>query len=142
MAAVHILNGPNINMTGLRNPDHYGSLNYEAMCERLVNDGKSLGLEVRIRQSNYEGELVSWLHEIAVEETPVIMNAGAYTHTSVALLDALSIITAPKIEVHMSNIHARESFRHHSYLSSVVDGSIVGFGVDSYRLALRWIAER
>ncbi|MCH9670196.1 MAG: type II 3-dehydroquinate dehydratase [Gammaproteobacteria bacterium] len=142
MKDVHILNGPNINMTGLRDATQYGSTRYDDICGQLVDHGKSLGLAVTIRQSNYEGELVTWCHEIAVAEAPLVINAGAYTHTSVALLDALSIIKAPKVEVHMSNVHAREEFRHHSYLALAVDGSIVGFGVDSYRLALQWVSER
>ena len=142
MKKVHILNGPNINMTGHRDPQQYGAMSYEAMCTTWVEAGEALGLMVNIRQSNYEGELVTWLHEIALAREPLILNAGAYTHTSVALFDALSMVSALKVEVHMSNIHARESFRHSSYLSPAVNGSIVGLGVDSYRLALQWIAEQ
>ena len=129
-------------MTGHRDPQQYGAMSYEMMCAALIEAGETLGLRVNIRQSNHEGELVTWLHEIALNREPLILNAGAYTHTSVALLDALSMVTALKVEVHMSNIHAREPFRHSSYLSAAVNGSIVGFGIDSYRLALQWIAEQ
>lgn len=140
MSTVHILNGPNINMTGLREQAHYGSQNYEQLCQSLIEHAASLGLDAEIRQSNHEGELVTWIHEIALSERPLILNAGAYTHTSVAIHDALKLMRAPVLEVHMSNIHARESFRHHSYVSLAAKGVIAGFGADSYKLALSWLA--
>lgn len=139
---VHVINGPNINLTGLRSNAHYGSLDYAGMCARIENAGSDLGLNVIIRQSNHEGELVDWLQDIVKNAAPVILNAGAYTHTSVALHDALEVVASPKIEVHMSNVHKREAFRHHSRLSAVVDGVIVGFGVESYIMALNWIASQ
>ncbi len=137
---VHILNGPNINMTGKRDAAHYGGVDYDEMGRLLQERAGAVGLEAVIRQSNHEGVLIDWLHEITTEGTPVIINAGGLTHTSVALRDALDLVNAPKVEVHMSNIHAREPFRRRSYLSDVVDGSIAGFGVESYALALAWVA--
>jgi len=139
-STVHILNGPNINMTGLREQSHYGSQNYTEMCEGLAEHAADLKIQVQIRQSNYEGELVGWIHEIAMEETPLILNAGAYTHTSIAIHDALKLMRAPVVEVHMSNVHAREEFRHCSYVSLAAKGVIAGFGADSYKLALQWVA--
>ncbi|MBL1375874.1 type II 3-dehydroquinate dehydratase [Zobellella iuensis] len=133
---IHIYNGPNINMTGLREARHYGSLTYQELCAELCATARELGFELLIRQSNHEGDLVSWLHEMAFSGEPLVINAGAYTHTSVAIRDALALVTGKKIEVHMSNVHAREAFRHHSYLSDVVDGVIVGLGAGSYKAAL------
>lgn len=140
MSTVHILNGPNINMTGLREQSHYGQQNYTELCESLVTHASSLNLNPIIRQSNHEGELVTWIHEIAVAEEALIINAGAYTHTSIAILDALKLMRAPVIEVHMSNVHAREEFRHRSYVSLAAKGMIAGFGADSYKLALQWVS--
>lgn len=139
---VHILNGPNINMTGLREQTHYGQQTYTELCESLVLHAASLGLSANMRQSNHEGELVTWIHEIALTDTPLILNAGAYTHTSIAILDALKLMQAPVVEVHMSNVHAREEFRHRSYVSLAARGVIAGFGADSYTLALHWVAQQ
>ncbi len=139
---VHILNGPNINMTGLREQAHYGSQNYTQMCESLVAHAATLNLDAIIRQSNYEGEMVTWIHKIAEAEEPLVINAGAYTHTSIAIMDALKLMRAPVIEVHMSNVHAREEFRHRSYVSLAAKGVIAGFGADSYKLALQWVANQ
>ncbi|MGB0867665.1 MAG: type II 3-dehydroquinate dehydratase [Granulosicoccaceae bacterium] len=139
---VHILNGPNINMTGLREKAHYGSQNYTEMCESLLHHAESLNLQAQIRQTNIEGELVSWIHDIAMAEEALILNAGAYTHTSIAIHDALKLMRAPVIEVHMSNVHAREEFRHRSYVSLAAKGVIAGFGADSYKLALNWVASQ
>jgi len=138
-STVHIINGPNINMTGLREKSHYGSTGYAELCENLVVYASDLDLQATIRQSNYEGELVTWIHEIAVAEQPLIINAGAYTHTSIAVMDALKLMRAPVVEVHMSNVHAREEFRQHSYVSLAAKGCIAGFGADSYKLALQWV---
>jgi 3-dehydroquinate dehydratase-2 len=106
-----------------------------------VRLGAELGLAVEVRQTDHEGEMLGWLHAAADRGTPVVLNAGAWTHYSVALRDACAMLTAPLIEVHISNVHAREGFRSHSYLSSVATGSIVGLGVAGYGLALRWLAE-
>lgn len=141
MTAVHVLNGPNLNTLGRREPAVYGSdtlADVEARCRRVAGD---LGLDVDFRQSNSEGELVTWLHECGAEvaagrSVGVVLNAGAYTHTSVALRDAVVGAEVPMIEVHLSNVHAREEFRHHSYLSAVARGVIVGLGVTGYELAI------
>jgi 3-dehydroquinate dehydratase-2 len=137
---VLVLNGPNLGRLGTREPAVYGATTYAdlvALCERT---GKELGLDVEVRQTDLEGELLGWLHGAADAGTPVVLNAAAWTHTSVAVRDACSQLTAPLVEVHISNVHAREEFRHHSYISAVASGVIVGLGVDGYVLALRWIA--
>ncbi|HZY77400.1 MAG TPA: type II 3-dehydroquinate dehydratase [Jatrophihabitantaceae bacterium] len=139
---VLVLNGPNLGRLGSREPDVYGSTTYaelQALCER---GGAELGLSVEVRQSEHEGELIGWLHEAADAGTPVVLNAGALTHTSVALGDACAMLTAPLIEVHLSNVHKRESFRHHSYISAHATGVIVGLGVEGYVLALSWISSQ
>ena len=110
-----------------------------ALC---VKGGAALGLDVEVRQTDHEGELLGWIHEAADDVTPVVLNAGAWTHYSIAVRDACAMLTAPLIEVHISNVHQRESFRHTSYLSAVATGSIVGLGVEGYRLALSWLAGR
>ena len=137
MLKVLILNGPNLNLLGVRQPAIYGSetlSDMEALCE---SEGRLLSMSVRCRQSNNEGELVTWIHEARDNAHGLLVNAGAYTHTSVALLDALSAVEVPTIEVHMSNIHRREEFRHHSYISLAARGMICGFGSYSYVLGLR-----
>ncbi|HEU5008972.1 MAG TPA: type II 3-dehydroquinate dehydratase [Jatrophihabitantaceae bacterium] len=142
MSRVLVLNGPNLGRLGNREPDVYGSTSYaelQALCQR---GGAELGLDVEVRQSEHEGELLSWLHEAADAGTPVVLNAGALTHTSVALGDACAMLTAPLIEVHISNVHKRESFRHHSYISAHATGVIVGLGVEGYVLALSWISSQ
>ncbi len=131
-----ILNGPNLNMLGVREPEIYGSetlADIEAAC---ANHAKSLGLRLTFRQSNNEGELVTWIQDARQSEAAVIINAGALTHTSVALLDALKTLDMPIIELHLSNIFAREAFRHHSYISLAASGLICGFGAHGYLLAL------
>jgi 3-dehydroquinate dehydratase-2 len=133
---VYILNGPNLNLLGTREPAIYGSetlADIEALC-RARADGSALG--VVFRQSNSEGELVNWIHEAAGEASAVIINAGAYTHTSIAIHDAIKACGLPVIELHLSNIHAREAFRHHSYIAPVASGVIMGFGSHGYELAL------
>ena len=132
-----ILNGPNLNLLGTRQPEIYGSetlADIEASCMALAGD---LGMAAAFRQSNNEGELVTWIQEARGTQDGIAINAGAYTHTSVALLDALNMVEQPVVEVHMSNIHARETFRHHSYISLASHGMICGFGSDSYRLAIK-----
>jgi 3-dehydroquinate dehydratase II len=137
---VLVLNGPNLGRLGSREPAVYGRTTYAdlvALCERT---GAELGLEVEVRQTDHEGELLGWLHAAADAASPVVLNAGAWTHTSVAVRDACAQLTAPLVEVHITNVHRREEFRHHSYISGVATGVIVGLGVDGYALALRWIA--
>ncbi len=141
-SSVLVLNGPNLNMLGEREPDIYGAqtlADIEAACAGRAAD---LGLEIEFRQSNTEGELVGWIQQAKEGFDALIVNAGAYTHTSVALLDALKACALPVIEVHLSNIHRREEFRHHSFISKAADGVICGFGGHGYLLALEAAAKR
>lgn len=134
---VFVLNGPNLNLLGMREPEIYGSDTLDDIAGRLEDQAHELGLEVDIRQSNHEGHLVDWLHEAAADEArAVILNAGALTHTSIALHDAVKAIDVPVIEVHLSNPAAREEFRHKSLIAPVAKGTICGFGALGYRLAL------
>jgi len=131
-----VLNGPNLNMLGTREPGTYGSqtlADIEALCRK---EGGALGLAVDFRQSNHEGELVTWIQEALGSADAIVINPAAYSHTSVAIHDALRAVALPVVEVHLSNIHTREPFRHHSYVSSVAKGVICGFGATGYRLAL------
>ena len=137
MKKILILNGPNLGRLGSREPEIYGATNHDELREICIQEGISLGLEVEVRQSDDETQLIHWLHEAADSKEPVILNPAAFTHYSYALRDAAAALTAPLIEVHISNPHAREEFRHHSVISGVATGVIAGFGVDSYRLALR-----
>ncbi|MCW3798222.1 type II 3-dehydroquinate dehydratase [Sphingomonas sp. BN140010] len=137
MRKVLVLNGPNLNLLGTREPAIYGSQTLDDIAGELLGRAGELGLEVDVRQSNHEGHLIDWLHEAQADKVhAVILNAGGFTHTSVALRDAVAAITTPVIEVHLSNPQARESFRHRSLISGVCTGSISGFGALSYRLAL------
>ena len=129
-----IINGPNLNLLGKREPDVYGSTSFEEYFEKLKTNYKKVKLEYY--QSNVEGELIDKIHSVGFSYDGIIINAGAYTHTSVALRDAISGVESPVIEVHISNTHQREKFRHHSYISPVCKGIILGFGLDSYRLAI------
>jgi 3-dehydroquinate dehydratase II len=141
MTRVLVLNGPNLGRLGTREPAVYGRTTYAdlvALCERT---GAELGVQVEVRQTDHEGELLGWLHEAADAGSAVVLNAAAWTHTSVAVRDACAQLTAPLIEVHITNVHRREEFRHHSYISGVATGVIVGLGVDGYPLALRWLAD-
>ncbi|MBZ4323250.1 type II 3-dehydroquinate dehydratase [Streptomyces huiliensis] len=138
---VLVLNGPNLGRLGSREPDVYGSTSYAGLVEECTKLGAELGFDVDVRETNDEGELVRWLHEAADGRVPVVINPGAFTHYSYAMRDAASQRTAPLIEVHISNPHAREAFRHTSVISEVASGTIAGFGVGSYRLALRALAE-
>ena len=134
---IFVLNGPNLNLLGLREPEIYGHDTLDDIAGRLEDQAQELGLTIDMRQSNHEGHLVDWLHEAnATGAKAVLLNAGAYTHTSVALHDAIKSITIPVIEVHLSNPHAREAFRHKSYVGMVAKGTITGFGALSYSLAL------
>ena len=129
-----IINGPNLNLLGKREPEVYGSTSFEDYFKTLKKRFSSLKLE--FYQSNVEGELIDKIHNVGFSYDGIVLNAGAYTHTSVALRDAIAGIKTPVIEVHISNTHQREEFRHHSFLSPVCKGVILGFGLDSYRLAL------
>ncbi|HLP94954.1 MAG TPA: type II 3-dehydroquinate dehydratase [Saprospiraceae bacterium] len=135
-----ILNGPNLNLLGTREPDIYGRESFESFFGQLCSVYPQINLEYF--QSNHEGALIDKLHEVGFSYDGVVLNAGAYTHTSIALADAVAAIKAPVVEVHISNVHKRESFRHHSYLSAVCAGSIVGLGLYGYRLAVEWFAKK
>ena len=137
---VLVLNGPNLSRLGTREPEVYGTATHAELAALCVAAGAELGLAVEVRQSEHEGELIGWLHEAADGARPVVLNAGAFTHTSIALGDACAMLTAPLIEVHISNVYRREEFRRHSYVSANATGVIVGLGVQGYVLALSWIA--
>ncbi|OEY23908.1 type II 3-dehydroquinate dehydratase [Corynebacterium sp. BCW_4722] len=141
---VLVLNGPNLNRLGKRQPEVYGSTTLADVDKQLLQRADELGVEVESRQSNYEGELIGWVHEAADAGWPVIINPGGLTHTSVALRDALAEVAdgAGFVEVHISNVHAREEFRHHSYLSPIAVGVIAGLGTHGYTLALDFLAGR
>lgn len=137
-STVFVLNGPNLNLLGGREPDIYGSLTLADLDDHCVGWARELGAEADCRQSNREGELVEWLHAAgAAQAAGVVLNAGAYTHTSVALHDAVRGIGVPVVEVHLSNVHAREEFRHRSMIAPVARGSISGFGALGYRFAMQ-----
>jgi 3-dehydroquinate dehydratase-2 len=139
-AAILVLNGPNLNLLGVREPKTYGSETLADIEEACLERAAALDLALDFRQSNHEGQLVDWIQEARESADGIIINAGAYTHTSIAILDALRACELPIIEVHLSNIFAREPYRHHSYISSVARGVICGFGAQSYILALDAIA--
>lgn len=130
-----IINGPNLNLLGKREPGIYGSASFEEYLEKLRKAHKDV--EIDYYQSNHEGGIIDKIHEVGLGEVDgIILNAGAYTHTSVAIHDAIKAVKAPVIEVHISNVHQREEFRHHSYISPAASGIVVGFGLESYHLAL------
>jgi 3-dehydroquinate dehydratase-2 len=134
---VYVLNGPNLNLLGMREPEIYGSDTLDDIAAMLEDRAQALGLAIDMRQSNHEGHLVDWLHEAQSKGArAVLLNAGALTHTSVGLYDAIRSIRVPVIEVHLSNPHAREPFRHKSYVGMAARGSVAGFGAKSYLLAL------
>ncbi len=134
---VLVLNGPNLGRLGSREPDVYGATSYAGLVEACRKTGAELGFEVEVRETNDEGEMIRWLHEAADGRIPVVLNPGAFTHYSYAMRDAAAQRTAPLIEVHISNPHVREEFRHNSVVASIASGTIAGFGIDSYLLALR-----
>ncbi|AWB50371.1 type II 3-dehydroquinate dehydratase [Gemmobacter aquarius] len=134
---VFVLNGPNLNLLGLRQPEIYGRETLDDVAEACSTLAEELGLAVRFLQSNHEGALVDWIHQARGEASGIIINPAAYTHTSVAILDALNAFEGPVLEVHISNVHRREAFRHHSYVSLRAEGVIAGFGTEGYALALR-----
>ena len=140
MTNVLVLNGPNLGRLGSREPEVYGTATHDDLVAACTAAGAELGLEVEVRQTDDEAELVRWLHEAADTATPVVLNPAAFTHYSYALRDACAALTAPLVEVHLSNPAARELFRHTSVVAGVATGSITGFGFDSYLLALRAIA--
>ncbi len=134
---IYILNGPNLNLLGLRQPEIYGRATLEDVAEDCASLAEELGLTIRFHQSNHEGQIIDWIHQARTEGAGVIINPGALTHTSIAILDALNAFDGPVIEVHISNIHKRETFRHHSYVSLRAEGVIAGCGIEGYLLALR-----
>ncbi|MCU7892075.1 MAG: type II 3-dehydroquinate dehydratase [Candidatus Thiodiazotropha sp. (ex Ustalcina ferruginea)] len=143
MATILVLNGPNLNLLGTREPKHYGQDTLETIGQRLVTQGQELGYEIDFRQSNAEHELLSWVHEANQSDVSfIIINPAAFTHTSVALRDALLGTGIPYIEVHLSNVHAREEFRKHSFFSDKAKGVITGLGAQGYELALQAAAAR
>ncbi|TDB65084.1 type II 3-dehydroquinate dehydratase [Arundinibacter roseus] len=139
MKKILILNGPNLNLLGKREPGIYGNQSFESFFEQLKQQFSTV--ELHYFQSNHEGALLDKIHETGFEFDGLVINAGAYTHTSVALADALSAVTMPAVEVHISNIHAREEFRHHSYLTSRCKGMICGLGLFGYELAIRFLLQ-
>jgi 3-dehydroquinate dehydratase-2 len=139
---VYILNGPNLNRLGTRQVDVYGATTYAELVDGCVSLGSKLGLEVEVRQTDAEAEMIGWLHAAADEGAAVVLNPGAWSHYSYALRDACAVLRWPLVEVHISNIHAREEFRHHSVVSAVATGVICGLGIDGYHLALRYLADQ
>ncbi|MFI7491125.1 type II 3-dehydroquinate dehydratase [Micromonospora echinaurantiaca] len=139
---VYVLNGPNLGRLGTREPEVYGATTYADLVALCEATGRDLGLDVTVRQTDAEHELLGWLHAAAVEGAAVVLNPAAWSHYSYAVRDACSMLRGPLIEVHISNIHAREEFRHHSVVSAVATGVICGLGVDGYRLALHHLATR
>jgi len=140
MPRVLVINGPNLNLLGEREPGIYGDLSLDGINRSLSDLGRELGLEIEFFQSNHEGELVDAVQKSRGRVAAILINPGAYTHTSIALRDAFLAVKLPFVEVHLSNVHARESFRRQSYLSDVARGVVAGFGPESYRLGLRAIA--
>lgn len=138
---IFVFNGPNLGRLGKREPSVYGATTHDELAELCVKTGTELGVEVEVRQTDHEGELVGWLHEAVDGGNPVVLNAGAWTHYSIAVRDAAAQLTAPLIELHISNVHKREPFRHHSVLSDIATAVVAGLGVSGYPLAVRWLAE-
>jgi 3-dehydroquinate dehydratase-2 len=137
---VYVLNGPNLGRLGTRQVDVYGLTSYDDLRRMCEEAGRELGLDVVVRQTDAEHEMLAWLHAAADEQAPVVLNPGAWSHYSYAIRDACAMLRARLVEVHISNIHAREQFRHHSVVSAVATGVICGLGVDGYRLALAHLA--
>jgi len=137
---IFVLNGPNLNLLGQRQPEIYGRETLDDVAQALSELAEELGLSVRCLQSNHEGQLIDWIQEARKSAAGIVINPGAYSHTSVAILDALNAFDGPVLEVHISNIHKREAFRHHSFVSARAEGVIAGFGTEGYLLALRRMA--
>lgn len=138
---IFVLNGPNLNLVGTREPAHYGASSLNEIGELCADVGRELGLDIDFRQSNHEGELVDWIQEAGAKAAGIVLNPGAYGHTSIAIHDAIRAVETPVAEVHLSNIHAREEFRHHTLVGPVAVGMICGFGPKGYELALRALAD-
>ena len=139
MKRIYVLNGPNLNLLGQRQPEIYGHSTLEdvtALCQSVASDG----VTIRAEQSNHEGQIIDWIHGARHDGAGIVINAGAFTHTSIAILDALNTFDGPVIEVHISQVHKRESFRHHSYVSMRADAVMAGFGVNGYTLATSHVA--
>lgn len=141
MTHVLVLNGPNLSRLGVREPDVYGTASYDDLVRICQETGRELGFDVTMHQTDDEAELVHWLHQAAGTATPVVLNPAAFTHYSYAVRDAAGMLTAPLVEVHISNPAAREEFRHTSVIGGVATGTIAGFGLSSYRLALHAVAD-
>ena len=137
---IQVLNGANLGRLGTREPVVYGATSYAELAELVEQTARELQQEVQVRQTDDEGELLRWIHAAADAGDPIVINPGGWSHTSVVLRDACAGLTAPLVEVHITNIHAREEFRHHSYVSAVADGVIAGLGVAGYVLALQWLS--
>jgi len=137
---ITILNGPNLNLLGLRQPELYGTDTLEDVARECQSLGTHYELNTELKQTNHEGEMVDWIHKCRNESAGIVINPAAWSHTSIAILDALNTFDGPVIEVHISNIHARESFRHHSYVSARAEGVIAGCGVQGYSLAIHRLA--
>jgi 3-dehydroquinate dehydratase-2 len=137
---IQVLNGANLGRLGTREPEKYGTTTYAELVELLERAGQELEMPLQVRQTDDEGQLLRWIHEATDAGDPIVINPGGWTHTSVVLHDALAAVRAPVVEVHLTNIHAREEFRHHSYVSAVAEGVIAGLGVAGYGLALRYLA--
>jgi len=141
LRTVYVLNGPNLDLLGRRDSDIYGLASLADVERLCAEEAAALRLELVFRQSNHEGVLIEWVHEAFEAGAAIVGNFAAYTHTSIAIMDALAVMDTPVVEVHISDIHAREEFRRHSYVSLVADDAVIGKGVDGYRLALRRVAE-
>jgi len=139
---IQVLNGANLGRLGLREPEKYGTTTYAELVDLLEATRRELGVEVQVRQTDSEAELLGWVHDASDAGEAVVINPGGWSHTSVVLHDALAALNGPLVEVHITNIHRREEFRHHSYVSRVADGVIAGLGVQGYVLALQWLAAR
>lgn len=140
MTAVLVLNGPNLGRLGTREPEVYGTTTYADLVALCTEAAAGLGLTADVRQTDDEAEMIGWLHEAADERTPVVLNPGAWSHYSYAIRDACATLTGPLVEVHISQTHAREEFRHHSVISAIATATITGLGVEGYRAALRYLA--
>ena len=140
MKNILIINGPNLNLIGTREVEIYGKISINEIEEICINEGKNLSINIDFRQTNNEGEIINWIHEVNSKFDGLIINPAGYTHTSIAILDSLKTVDKPKIEIHLSNIHAREDYRKKSITSEGVEGTISGFGIHSYTLALKAIS--
>jgi 3-dehydroquinate dehydratase-2 len=139
---IQVLNGANLGRLGTREPEKYGTTTYAELVDLLERAGRELEMDVQVRQTDDEGQLLRWIHEATDAGDAVVINPGGWSHTSVVLHDALAAVRAPVVEVHITNIHAREEFRHHSYVSRVASGVIAGLGIEGYVLALQWLSLR